>query len=109
MKLTLLLDLDDTLLDNKMETFIPAYLGALGQHLSAHLDLQKLGPVMMSATEEMFKNTQIDRTLKETFSPHFYPALDLDEAQVRPDIARFYAEVFPTLRGFTSPKKRLSR
>jgi len=105
MKLTLLLDLDDTLLDNKMETFIPAYLGALGQHLSAHLDLQKLGPVMMSATEEMFKNTQIDRTLKETFSPHFYPALDLDEAQVRPDIARFYAEVFPTLRGFTKPQK----
>ncbi len=104
MNLTLLLDLDDTLLDNDMDTFIPAYLGALGRHLGGQIDLRKLSPVMMNATAEMFQNTQIDRTLKETFDPHFYPAFGITEAQVRPEIDRFYAEVFPSLREVASPR-----
>jgi FMN phosphatase YigB (HAD superfamily) len=31
---TILLDLDDTLLDNKMERFLPAYFQRLGQYMS---------------------------------------------------------------------------
>ena len=36
MSLTLLLDLDDTLLDTNLEAFMPAYFQALAQHLANH-------------------------------------------------------------------------
>ena len=104
MNLTLLLDLDDTLLDNDMDTFIPAYLGALGHHLGSRIDVRKLAPVMMNATGEMFQNTQVDRTLKAAFDPHFYPALGITEAEIRPEIEQFYADVFPALRDVTKPR-----
>ena len=37
MSLTLLLDLDDTLLDTNLDAFMPAYFQALSQHLANHV------------------------------------------------------------------------
>jgi FMN phosphatase YigB (HAD superfamily) len=95
--LTLLIDLDDTLLSNNMDLFIPAYLGALGKQLAPFTDPQKLSSVMMAATENMFRNNRPDRTLKEAFDPDFYPRLGITEDQVREPIEHFYREIFPTL------------
>jgi len=107
MTLTLLFDLDNTLLDNEMDTFVPAYLKMLAFHLRDYLNPSELAPVMLAATEEMFKNTQIDRTLKAAFDPHFYPALGLSETQIRPEIDRFYAEVYPALQDVTAPRPQV--
>jgi FMN phosphatase YigB (HAD superfamily) len=96
--LTLLIDLDDTLLSNDMDTFIPAYLSALGNHLESHIDTRQLAPVMINATKNMFQNTRLDRTLKESFDPDFYPKFGITENQVSDTIERFYADVFPTLQ-----------
>ncbi len=85
-------------------TFIPAYLDALGQHLAPYADPRLLAPVMMSATENMFRNTRPDRTLKAAFDPDFYPALGITENQVSEPIAHFYEEIFPTLRSVTRPR-----
>lgn len=104
MTLTLLIDLDDTLLSNSMDTFIPAYLGALGKHLTPYADTRHLAPVMMSATENMFRNTRPDRTLKEVFDPDFYPKLGITENQIQEPINHFYSEIFPTLSGITQPR-----
>jgi FMN phosphatase YigB (HAD superfamily) len=101
MILTLLVDLDDTLLGNKMETFIPAYLKALGTHLADIVAPGVMIESMLKATECMFSNTRIDRTLKETFDERFYPPLGLKEAEVRPTIEKFYQSVFPVLEGKT--------
>ncbi len=104
MTLTLLIDLDNTLLSNSMDTFIPAYLGALGKHLAPYADTQQLAPVMMAATENMFRNTRPDRTLKEAFDPDFYPKLGITENQVQGPINHFYSEIFPTLSTVTEPR-----
>jgi FMN phosphatase YigB (HAD superfamily) len=102
--LTLLIDLDDTLIDNKMDTFIPAYLGALGKQFAPYTDTRNLGRVMMAATEKMFLNNRPDRSLKETFDPAFYPPLGITEDEVREDLNHFYEEVFPTLRTVTQSR-----
>ncbi len=104
MTLTLLIDLDDTLLDNKMDTFIPAYLGALGKQFAPYTDIKNLGRVMMAATEKMFHNNHPDLSLKETFDLAFYPPLGITEDEVRGDLDHFYEEVFPTLRTITQAR-----
>jgi FMN phosphatase YigB (HAD superfamily) len=107
--LTLLIDLDDTLLDNSMDTFIPAYLGALGKHYATYADPEKLGSVMRIATGKMFHNDRLDRTLKETFDPAFYPSLGITEEEVRELNNYFYDEIFPTLRSVTQSRPEAVR
>ena len=99
--LTLLIDIDDTLLGNKMENFIPAYIQLLGQHLRPYADPEKVGQVLTTATGQMFYNDQPDRTLKETFDTYFYAPLVITEDQVRGEIDHFYDEIFPEIQSVT--------
>ncbi|MGD2156327.1 MAG: DinB family protein [Anaerolineales bacterium] len=101
MTLTLLIDLDDTLLGNDMGTFIPAYLNLLSQHLSSYVDPKQMVPTMLDATQEMFQNLDPDCTLKDVFDAAFYLPLGLDEAALKHEIEGFYADIFPKLRTLT--------
>jgi FMN phosphatase YigB (HAD superfamily) len=104
MTLTLLIDLDDTLLGNKMEIFIPAYLHALGEYLVDYVSHEKIVATMLAATQCMFNNNRPDRTLKGVFDPCFFPPLGLDEIGTRELFDQFYAQIFPTLKGKTQFK-----
>lgn len=101
MTLTLLVDLDNTLLGNNMESFIPAYLGALGTYLSERVPPEKMVANMLNATQKMLANNDPLKTLKEVFDPWFYPPLGLDEVEMRALLAKFYAEHFPHLQNVT--------
>jgi FMN phosphatase YigB (HAD superfamily) len=101
MTLTLLIDLDDTLLGNKMDTFIPAYLGALGNHIATYTPPALMVKTMLAATQQMFANTSTNRTLKAAFDPHFYPPQGLTENLVKKPFQQFYAEKFPDLEPLT--------
>lgn len=101
MTLTLLIDLDDTLLTNSMETFVPAYLHKLGEHLTEYADPQEMSKELLAATQSMIKNDSPESTLKETFDRQFYPALGLEYDQVQPAIDDFYRSKFPLLKGLT--------
>jgi FMN phosphatase YigB (HAD superfamily) len=101
MTLTLLVDLDDTLLGNQMESFIPAYLGALGQYLSDRVAPEKMVATMLAATGQMAANKDPRKTLKQVFDPNFYPPLGLDEVEMRAPLKEFYAHHFPTIQGVT--------
>ena len=101
MTLTLLIELDNTLLGNDMETFIPAYLSALGLHLADRVAPEKMVANMLKATQAMMNNQSPTRTLKETFDPFFYPPLGLNEKEMRGTLETFYAEEFPKLRDWT--------
>jgi len=101
--LTLLIDLDDTLLGNSMDTFIPAYLSALGETLADHIPPETTARTLMLATRQMFSNNCPDQTLEEAFDPHFYPALGVEKSQIIGEIDSFYEDVFPTLKNLTQP------
>jgi FMN phosphatase YigB (HAD superfamily) len=101
MTLTLLLDLDDTLLGNSMDVFIPAYLQALAKHMTALHVGDGFIQILLNATRRMTENDRPDRTLKETFDRNFYPALGLDYEQTHAFIEIFYRETFPKLKAMT--------
>ncbi len=103
--LTLILfDLDDTLLGNEMNNFVPAYLQALARRMSPVAEPAILAKTLMSATRKMVENTRPDRTLEETFDDAFYPKLGLSRPAVQGIIDSFYAEDFPDLRGLTQQR-----
>lgn len=103
MSLTLLVDLDNTLLLNSMEQFLPAYLNAISAHLAPALNPKDVLQGLMAGTREMVKNQRPDRTLKEAFDSVFYPSLGIQESEYGPIFADFYARVYPQLRALTQP------
>ncbi len=104
MTLTLLIDLDDTLLANSMDDFIPAYLTRLGNSLADLLPAEQLVDTLLAATQKMFANQRPDRTLEETFNHHFFDHLPIDAETLLPHIHQFYRDEFPKLEELTRPK-----
>lgn len=104
MTLTLLIDLDDTLLINNAELFQEIYLKALAEHLKPHVPPEKMISQLLAATRAMYKKKTPQGTLKDTFDTHFYPALGVSPSKMQPLIDDFYIRIFPTLRDYTQPR-----
>lgn len=102
MTLTLLLDLDDTLLKNDVQTFIPAYFRALGQHLTPYVAPEKMKPALLSAAQVMLENNAATLTLEHAFDQAFYPAVGRSKEELRPTLEQFYDTVFPSLAPLTA-------
>jgi FMN phosphatase YigB (HAD superfamily) len=103
MSLTVLLDLDNTLLLNDMARFLPAYLKKLSSYLSewpAEIVIQEL----LAGTRRMVEKKSPVHTLEEEFDAVFYPGLGVEKVYLADRIDRFYREGFPTLQGITSPR-----
>jgi len=104
MPLTLLLDLDDTLLDTNLDTFAPAYIQALVKHIgnrvSPDIMLQALagGTALMNASEDP------THTLKEVFDSSFYPTVGVQRDDFAAVLDDFYDNVFPTLAPYTKQR-----
>lgn len=100
---TLIFDLDDTLLVNPMETFLPPYFAALTAYLDGHVPIERLERELLRATQAMVRDRDPHTTNAEVFARVFYPALGVDPAAVQPLIDRFYEDQFPRLRAVTRP------
>jgi FMN phosphatase YigB (HAD superfamily) len=99
--LTLLLDLDDTLLGNQIDTFVSSYTRLLARHLSTCVEPKLLVQELMAATAYMLANQRPDQTLEENFSSIFYPKIGLPRSVAQPLIDDFYSRVFPALKQYT--------
>ncbi len=103
MKLTLLLDLDDTLLGNEMNTFLPVYLSQLSRafpQASTENFIKKL----MAATQAMVQKNDPRQTLEQAFDLVFYPSLQVEKAAVIDRLEQFYALEFGKLSGLTQQR-----
>jgi FMN phosphatase YigB (HAD superfamily) len=107
--LTLLLDLDDTLLANDMAVFLPAYLQSLGNHLKPFVAPDTLIPALLTATQQMLHNNLPDRTQKQVFDATFYPIIDLTIETLEEPLSNFYSEEFPKLRELTTSEPEAVR
>ena len=105
MTLTLLLDLDDTLLETNMGVFIPAYFQALSKHLEGQIRPEKMLPALMRGTELMLGSQDPTRTLQEVFESYFYPELGIPKEQLNQLIEQFYDEIFPSIGAVTRQRK----
>lgn len=98
----ILFDLDDTLLGNPMEIFLPAYLRHLGQYLSSYISPEKLPAAILNGTEHMVNNVNPSKTLEECFDNYFYPLIKIDRETLDQKINEFYQNEFPKLAPLTT-------
>ena len=104
MTFTLLLDLDDTLLDSNMENFIPAYFQAFSNTFKDLIPPEILIQALLSGTKKMMEKKEPEHFLSEVFDEYFYPKIGIDKKDLFPKINKFYDEIFPDLKYLT--KKR---
>ena len=104
MSLTLLLDLDDTLLDTNLAAFMPAYFQALAGHLAEHSMPATMLRALLAGVNLMNESEDPTQTLEEIFDAYFYPELGFAKQDLIQIIDGFYEEVFPLLAEHTRPK-----
>jgi HAD superfamily hydrolase (TIGR01549 family) len=99
----ILFDLDDTLLVNSMEAFVPAYFQALARYMAHLVAPERLITELLRATRVMEAKDGNGPTNEEAFDAVFYPALGYEKAALQPIFEKFYAEEFPKLQAMTRP------
>lgn len=104
MTLTLLIDLDDTLLSNNIYTFLPVYLKALGKHLIHYVSPEQMVPQLLAATQVMIDNNSPALTLEHAFDQAFYPAIGRSKEEMLDSLATFYETIFPDLSSLTASR-----
>lgn len=109
MTLTLLLDLDDTLLSNDIRIFVPAYLKALGKHLIGYVAPEKMVQELLAATQVMVENNTARLSLEQAFDQVFYPAIGRTKMEMRPVLDQFYNDIFPSLAPLTAQRPDAAR
>ena len=108
MTLSILIDLDNTLLINDSDRFIQAYLKKLGGYLSKWPP-EKVISELMAGTRQMIVKDAPAETLEQVFDKVFYPGLGIAKNALRDRIDIFYREVFPELRELTRPDPEAHR
>lgn len=109
MTLTLLFDLDDTLLGNDINVFVPAYLKLLGKYLVDYVPPEKMIHSLLASTRVMIQKNTTDLSLEHSFDQAFYPAIGQTKDQMRAALEQFYEEEFPNLQPFTSQRPEAVR
>lgn len=105
MSLTLLFDLDDTLLDTNLEAFVPAYFQALATHMASLVSPDVMVRALVQGLSLMNESKDPMRTLQEIFDADFYPQLGIAKKELRDILEEFYEDVFPTLREYTRQRQ----
>jgi len=100
----LLFDLDDTLLGNMTNTFVPAYMQTMANRLAVVADPTLFIRTLLAAIRQMVEDLNPDHTLEEKFDAAFYPALGVVRQEVQGLFDAFYSEDYPRLRSLTQFK-----
>lgn len=103
MTLTLLLDLDDTLLRNDIERFLPQYLNLFAKSVENLLNTQDFVQALLSGTRAMLQNQQADRTLQQAFEETFFKQVHVAPHIFHETAMQFYEQVYPKLQASVRP------
>ncbi len=104
MPFTLLVDLDDTLLETNLDTFTPAYFQALSNHVCGHVPADNFLRALIGGVNQMNDNDDPRRTLQDVFDSSFYPNLGIPKNELADVLEDFYDRVFPALSLYTKQK-----
>jgi HAD superfamily hydrolase (TIGR01549 family) len=100
----MLFDLDDTLLGNDMDVFLPHYFSLCGHVAQKHMPQEKFIQSMLLASRSMIANTDPDVTIDEVFWSRFGEITGLDRDLVAADFDNFYRNEFVQMRDKTEHK-----
>jgi len=100
---TVLLDLDDTLLDNPMSTFLPAYFAGLEKRLAKFVEDKNLRQLMSASVRAIQTNDDPNVTNEQAFFADFTQRIGHPYEALQPILNAFYREDYPHLRQYTTP------
>jgi len=99
----ILFDMDGTLVDDSMDTFLPPYFAAIAQKI-AHLVLpDKFIAQLQASTHAMVANDDPTRTMADVFAADFFPKLGVARETLMPLSDDFCTREYPQLRAFVKP------
>ena len=104
MPLTLLFDLDDTLLDTNIEAFIPAYFQALSAHLAPYVSENVMVSALVAGMRLMMDSEDPGRTLQSVFEEDFYSRIGVGKQELVEVLNEFYDNIFPDIQSKTNSK-----
>ncbi len=107
--LTLLIDLDDTLLTNPINRFLDQYFKELGQALAVYVEPERMMQAMAKAVRAMQTKMDLTSSMEETFNQVFYPSIGISRADLIGVLEEFYRVRFPLLASLTSPRPEAAR
>lgn len=96
-----LFDLDDTLLSNNMDVFMPAYIELLTRHSQSEVASDKLIGALLTCVKHVIAD-QSDELNADVFWRRFAPLLGKERAILEPFFADFYQTRFGELKRCTS-------
>jgi FMN phosphatase YigB (HAD superfamily) len=96
-----LFDLDDTLLGNNMDKFVPGYFSILSQYAAVRFPRDQFLQDLLISTQTVIKNTDTATTNWEVFWGSFCARTGHDIVELEPFFEQFYAEKFGQLQAVT--------
>jgi FMN phosphatase YigB (HAD superfamily) len=97
----ILFDLDDTLLGNNMERFIPPYFDMLGNHVAPRYPKDKFLKALLAGTDAMITNQDTAVSNRDAFWQTFEQLTGQGADELEDHIRIFYEEQFPQLQRVT--------
>src|SRR5215216_2779410 len=104
MPLTLLFDLDDTLLDTNLASFVPAYFQALSTTLAYTTKPEVTARALVTGINSMNNSEDFTRTLMEVFDADFYRMAGTRKEDLADILDDFYDNDFSLLEGHTKQR-----
>jgi HAD superfamily hydrolase (TIGR01549 family) len=98
----ILFDLDNTLLGNDMDSFLPPYFAMCGEFGRRYLPGDSFMRSLILASRAMVKDVDPTVTNNEVFWTHFGELTGLNSNQVEADLDTFYRNEFEQLRSVTN-------
>lgn len=99
----ILFDLDGTLIDDSMDTFLPPYFAALTKKVAHLVPPDKFIAQLTASTRAMVAKTDLTLTIEEAFAADFFPKLGIPRETLMPLLNDFYAREYPKLRAVVKP------
>ncbi len=99
-----LFDLDDTLLGNDMDRFLPGYFALLGQFAEKYLPRDQFLSELMTCTEAMIRDVDPALSNRDVFWNHFARRTGLDAVEMETFFEQFYRNQFHQLRDRTEKR-----
>jgi HAD superfamily hydrolase (TIGR01549 family) len=100
-----LFDLDDTLLVNDIDRFLPAYFKAISKFAASLMDPQHFMQILLACTEKMIQSTDTAVTNRSVFWQAFHELTGRHGEETEQYFEQFYRTEFPKLAGLTKPQK----
>lgn len=102
----ILFDMDGTLVDDSMDTFLPSYFAALTKKLASVVAPDKFIAQLQASTRAMVASNDPTCTMADAFAADFFSKIGVPREILTPLIDDFYAREYPQLRAFVKPISR---